>query len=425
LLFPEPLPVDSIKLRPREVLVEYVVTRTVAIAFILKDGKLAAALDIPIGRGSLQAIVRTYLRSFQDIHAAKDLARYDPAAGLQVYRRIFEPVLQAKDAGGRPLIAKSDKLIIVPDDILGVLPFEALPTTAPARLEMPSGLYGPVPVGVSYVGDEYDIAYQRSATALTLQRMMRRGGNAASGLFVLADPIFSEADPRSKGLSEPMSEAKADVIETMGVGGLREQFSEKRLAGGPPLIPRLDRTGLMAEHLRDKVFAGEDVTLLEGASATKANLTPMAIEDKRYVVFATHGLVDGDLPGLTDPALLLTQYGGRSPSDGLLTMGEISKMRLNADLVALTACKTGLGRTVWGEGALSLGRAFQSAGARSVLISMWEVSEDSTNEFVERLFQHLKNGETSRKALRSARSEIRKLGYDHPYYWAPFVLTTD
>lgn len=97
-------------------------------------------------------------------------------------------------------------------------------------------------------------------------------------------------------------------------------------------------------------------------------------------------------------------------------------LKLNADMVALTACQTGLGRHISGEGTMGMGRAFQYAGAKSVSMSLWSVSENASVKLVESFFRNLKEGKGKLEALKLARHEIRKEGYDHPFYWAPFIL---
>lgn len=97
-------------------------------------------------------------------------------------------------------------------------------------------------------------------------------------------------------------------------------------------------------------------------------------------------------------------------------------LRLNSEVTALTACETGSGKLVSGEGVMGLGRAFQYAGSKSVLASLWSVAEDSTVKLVERFFYYLQDGKDKSTALRMARKDIRKIGYDHPFFWAPFIL---
>lgn len=103
-------------------------------------------------------------------------------------------------------------------------------------------------------------------------------------------------------------------------------------------------------------------------------------------------------------------------------MGEVAGLTLDADLVALTACQTGLGRTLAGEGVMSMGRAFQCAGARSVLMSLWGVFEPSSVTLTEEFFRSLRKGKNKLDALRSARDRIRHEGYKHPFFWSAFIL---
>ena len=97
-------------------------------------------------------------------------------------------------------------------------------------------------------------------------------------------------------------------------------------------------------------------------------------------------------------------------------------MDLNADLVALTACQTGVGQRLPGEGVMSLGRAFQCAGAKASLVSLWSVSEVTSVKLVEKFLGQLKKGQKHIQAWDIARREIRGEGFDHPFFWAPFIL---
>lgn len=108
--------------------------------------------------------------------------------------------------------------------------------------------------------------------------------------------------------------------------------------------------------------------------------------------------------------------------DGFLTMSEVMGLKLNADIAALTACSTGVGKNLTGEGVMGMGRAFQYAGARTVLMSLWSVAEVSTVLLTEKFFTHVKEGKDKLEALRLARADVRKAGYEHPFFWAPFIL---
>jgi CHAT domain-containing protein len=161
---------------------------------------------------------------------------------------------------------------------------------------------------------------------------------------------------------------------------------------------------------------------LTGTEANETNLKRNELSKYRYLVLATHGLLDNKISGIMEPALVLGQVGNKEGDDGFLTMSEIMDLRLNCSVAALTACETGSGKLVNGEGVMGLGRAFQYAGANSVLASLWSVAEDSTVTLVERFFYYLQSDKDKSTALRMARNDIRKIGYDHPFFWAPFIL---
>jgi CHAT domain-containing protein len=113
----------------------------------------------------------------------------------------------------------------------------------------------------------------------------------------------------------------------------------------------------------------------------------------------------------------------RTSEDGLLQVYEVFNLKLNAQLAVLSACQTGLGKQVRGEGLIGLTHAFLYAGAQSVLVSLWKVQDRSTADLMVRFYQQINDSETTSEALR--RSKLKLIDgarYAHPYYWAPFVL---
>ena len=135
-----------------------------------------------------------------------------------------------------------------------------------------------------------------------------------------------------------------------------------------------------------------------------------------YVHFASHGEFNADAP--LNSALLLARD---KTNDGTLTVGELYSMRLNADLVTLSACETGLGKIANGDDVVGLTRGFLYAGSRSIVASLWKVDDEATAYLMTRFYGALK-GTSKREALRLAQIETRKK-YAHPYYWAAFQLT--
>jgi CHAT domain-containing protein len=184
--------------------------------------------------------------------------------------------------------------------------------------------------------------------------------------------------------------------------------------------PRLKLTAQLGDTIRN-VFS-EQTDLCGDMQARKAVVLSRPLNRYRSIVFGTHGYFGQDIPGVMEPVLVLGV--GSSETDHYLRMSEVMGLDLTADMVVLAACQTGLGNYQVGEGTISMGRAFQYAGARSVLMTLWTVPEAATVALVDKFLTHLKRGENKAVALSMARNELRKTHkrYAHPFYWASFIL---
>lgn len=184
---------------------------------------------------------------------------------------------------------------------------------------------------------------------------------------------------------------------------------------------------------------GKDTFLGEHASEHKVKTVDLS--NRRVIAFATHALVPGDLDGLDQPALALSSPSVTGDTeDGLLTMGEIMKLRLNADWVVLSACNTGASEGGGTEALTGLGRAFFYAGTRALLASMWPVETTSARKLVSDIFRNQQSDETLSRARALRKSMIGLIddatltdqgsgktiaSYAHPLFWAPFVMVGD
>jgi CHAT domain-containing protein len=214
------------------------------------------------------------------------------------------------------------------------------------------------------------------------------------------------------------------------------------VAFGDPNNPRVgEGASARGRSLGRLPFAGQEARrigalfgggsrVLVGPRATEASARALGTE-VRVLHFATHALPDARFP--LDSALVLAGDGGAEDGDGWLHAWEIAQgLRLDADLVTLSGCETGLGRELRGEGIVGLARAFQYAGARSVLVSLWAVSDRSTSELMVRFYAGLEQGLAGDEALRAARRSLQAgpipvngaaaLDARHPYHWAGFRL---
>jgi CHAT domain-containing protein/tetratricopeptide (TPR) repeat protein len=281
------------------------------------------------------------------------------------------------------------RLVVVPDGALHYIPFAALPE----------------PGGAAPLVDGHEIVTLPSASALAALRRETAGRRSPDGtLAVVADPVFGAEDPRVGGGGAPRLASLRGGANSLGRLPFSREEADALLALVPP-SRRLAALGFQAS--RDTVLSGR-------------------LAGYRLVHFATHGVLDTAHPELSGIALSRIDPQGR-PVDGFLRARDLDRLRLPADLVVLSACRTALGREVRGEGLVGLTRGFLSAGARGVLVSLWEVEDRATAELMERLYREmLERGRTPAAALRAAQAALRREpGREAPYYWAGFVLEGD
>jgi tetratricopeptide (TPR) repeat protein len=262
-----------------------------------------------------------------------------------------------------------------------------------------------------YAIDEYAISYYQSASVLTLQRGLHIMRTKEKTFFGLGDPIFDTKDERLKKLKDKIIVAKQDT-------SLPDILRSKVTKDAGYYFPRLKNTGTEVTEV-GKLFIKP--RLLIGPDASEDNVKKEDLTTERYVLFSTHGILGDEIPYIKQPALVLNLVGN-SKEDGFLTATKIFNMNLNADLVGLSACQTGLGIQSAGEGVVGLSRAFMYAGTDSVLVSLWSVSDQSTYKLMVKFFKELNKGMDKFTALKEAKNYLRTNGYDNPFYWAPFIL---
>jgi CHAT domain-containing protein/tetratricopeptide (TPR) repeat protein len=284
------------------------------------------------------------------------------------------------------LLAGKQKIVIAPDGALHYLPFESLLTESAASAKTDFSK-------LAYFGARYEIQYVPSVSVLGAVETAQTSRGERNQLIAFADPSLP------------------GVSNSMGSSAVREWSS----ALGPLPNARIEVNGI--SHL----YKANDSLILIGPEATEKSVKTAKLDQYKMIHFASHGLIDEQNPQFS--ALVL---GGdpKSGEDGYLTMREVFDLKLNADLVVLSACKTGLGKQIRGEGVNGLSRAFLSAGTPRVLVSLWNVYDRSTADFMINFYRNLsQNTLNHAAALKQARIEMIHSGkYSHPYYWSPFVL---
>ena len=203
--------------------------------------------------------------------------------------------------------------------------------------------------------------------------------------------------------------------------GSAQYFEQKKLNWHD-----LPGTIVELETLQKATFPKAQVETQKTASeATLKKMSKDGLLAKYSTVhFACHGYFDSDLSEMS--SVLFSEVSGKlfeSSDDGYLTIGEAASLNLNAQMVCLSACQTGLGEVKKGEGMVGLSRAFMVAGSKNVGVTLWSVDDAATAEFMTRMYKKVKRGMTYSEAYRKVKNEFRNSDeYNHPYYWAAFVV---
>jgi CHAT domain-containing protein/tetratricopeptide (TPR) repeat protein len=320
----------------------------------------------------------------------------------QLSRLILGP-LEMEAAG------KSRRLLVVADGDLQYIPFEALPLPGAAvegcRLGVEPPAYLPLLT-------THEVIHLPSFSSLALLRRLDSSSPPrAEGIAIWADPVFEADDPRVVNGPIPGAEGLESELGKQSVFNVR---------GKPP--PRLLATREEAKGIQRLSPAGA-VLLFMDFAATRESALERDLSGYRILHFATHGFIDSRHPSLSGLLLSTINEQGHG-SNGLLQLHDIYGLRLNADLVVLSACQTGIGENLSGEGFVGLTQGFLYAGSRSIVVSLWQV-EDNTAATLMTNFYHamLKEGEAPAVALRRAKLTMYRQGaLQSPYYWSAFVI---
>jgi Uncharacterized protein conserved in bacteria len=320
------------------------------------------------------------------------------------------------------------RLVIVADGALQYIPFAMLPDPVAEKLGSSKTTDGSSnsairnPQSANPLIVNHEVVSLPSASALAIQRTELAGRQVAPKvLAVIADPVFDSNDKR---FTTPATELPPQTLafeDTRSIEHLAENSKNK--AGITTLvIPRLpftrqEATRLLALAPKNSSFGAIDF------QASRATVLDPALSQYRYVHFATHGYLDSERPGLSALVLSMVDAQG-NPQDGFLRANDIYNLKLPAELVVLSACQTGLGKEIKGEGVVGLTRGFMYAGAARVVVSLWNVNDKATADLMTKFYQGmLKQGERPAGALRAAQVEMwKQKQWQSPYYWAAFTM---
>lgn len=356
-------------LQPNQTLVEYFVGDSSLFAFVVKPNVfefIEIKKDFPLEewvkllRGSLSA------DSFQ--------IKADVFAGIsfQLYEKLVKPFKSKL----------SEEVIIVPDGILGYIPFEALLMKKPEKANRFQSH--------AYLLRDHNISYSFSATLL--REMIQKKHATPPNKSLLAYAPFYDGDTMAlaKNFADDMT--------------MRRNFSPLRNSG--------EEAYRIAKSMGGEAIIGKE--------ATEQKFIETA-QSARILHLATHGQADDKS---NDYSFLAFTPLKDSLENGLLYVRDLYNLTLNADLVVLSACETGIGQLQRGEGIISLARAFAYSGAKSIVTSLWSVNDAKTKDLMLLFYKNLKKGKTKDGALREAKLSFMDKNTHpnaHPFFWAGFI----
>jgi CHAT domain-containing protein len=360
-----------------EALVEFVVGDSTCFVFVITKQTFGAVAIPHNGR------LNTGTLRFRNALRNLDFPAYT-SSSYDLYTRLIAPV--------RKYLNGIRELTIIPDGPLHYLPFEALLTKRPTDTT-------PDFARMPYLITEFEIAYQPSATVLSAKAAEEKPVRPEKGFIGFA-PVFNDQE-KNKVLG-----ADAFAVTTRSI-----RFDGQSYGA----LPQSEREVKTIAKLFEDNSSPARVYLHKSA-------TESAIKEESagsVVHVASHGFINEKNPKLS--GLLFAKENDLE--DGVLYTGEIYNMSLNAELVVLSACESGLGKVVRGEGILGLTRGFLYAGARNVVVSLWQVADKFTADLMIAFYRNLINGQPLASALRNAKLGIIKGGeHAYPLEWSPFVV---
>ena len=416
--YPTPLGLKDIQglLDEKTVLLEYSLGKESSYLFAISKN------DFLTARLPAAALLTNQVAALREAVAVKP-----GRMALSNYIRKGQSLYQALVKPASRLLGGKQSLIIVPDGILHYLPFEVLLESETERKSQVDLHQLP------YLIRNYSISYSPSATVLANLRKSTSPRQKSGKMFLaFADPVYHKTE------SEQTSQIRSAFRSAFGEG------KPWQLEPLPESRREVERIAKLYSPTQAGVFLGEHAT----EENVKSNDGP---SQYRMVHFAVHGLLNENKPQYSGLVLSLPRdekettetkkavtadtvaSSGNLASDadnathvedGLLQVYEIFNLKMNADLVVLSACETGLGKETRGEGLVGLTQAFFYAGTSSLVVSLWKVQDRSTADLMGRFYRNLNNPLLNKsQALRQAQLEmIRKGDFSHPYYWAGFVL---
>jgi CHAT domain-containing protein len=357
-------------LKPDELLLEYVLDDPKSFCVSVTHGAVHI-LTLPAGRRRIEELTRQFV---DEVHAKR--------SGVEASKQLFGLLL-----GSVPEASAAKRIIIAPDGVLNLLPFEALRNDTG-----------------EYLLKSHVISYVPSGTVLDVLSRVEHHERAPRPFLGVGDVAYENQGGAGRKLSPPTT-VPGRILRGMA------DLSGMELHDLPQTREEVEEIGKIV---------GRDAVILLGKDATETAFKKQPLDQFRVLHLAVHGFADTQYP---ERSSLVLGTDPKSGDDGLLQVREIVRLRLNAELTTLSACDTGVGKLQGQEGVSNLVEAFLVAGSKSVVASLWSADDTFASALMDRFYQRLGEGEDTSSALRSAKLDLltKYGGQVSPFYWAAFV----
>jgi CHAT domain-containing protein len=426
-------------LKPAETLLAIYATRQNTFVWGIPNNGAHQMAVVPTGRQVIADLVdRIRLSLDATPTTLGDIPAFDLAAAHRIYRLVLAPVSATW--------ADAKELLVVTNAPLDRLPLGVLPVSDTASAVLPDDLLFAGYRRVNWLIRQTAISRHASVAAFATLRQTPVQAKVRQPFAGFGDPVFNTTAHMAGNSITNNSSGDVHVRERglpLRVRGVRvtdsgslddDSIRSIRLQDLVPLPDTADEIQSIARALQ----AAPEASIFLGADASETRIKSMQLADRKVIAFATHALLPGDIDGLSQPALALSAPDvTRGNEDGLLTMGEIMMLHLDADWVVLSACNSGSGDGAGAEAISGLGLAFFYAGSRALLVSLWPVETTSAKHLTTGIFTRQQADprlgraralQTSILALMDSpglvdpTTDTIAASYAHPLFWGPFIL---
>lgn len=436
LVDPQPPSVDLVQkqLNPKEVLITWYFGNEESYVWAISKDQPVRFSSLNLKSSDMAKEVAQLRKALDpEVSSVDAIPAFDVSLANNLYQQILAPVESS--------YLDKTQMIVVPHKELGELPLSLL-VTKPGIQVSTAGTKFSGYRSVPWLARGISISQVPSAASFISLRTLPKASSERKNYVGFGDPYFSLDQEKQAQKISTMQMASRGIKNNFRSAPKFRGVSSTELA----MLPRLaDTSDEILEIAKVMNASQEDIFLHEKASVKQ--VTTMDLSNRKVVMFSTHGLMAGDLNGLTEPALALSSpMVTGDADDGLLTMSKVISLKLNADWVVLSACNTAAGdgkNEGNGSEAISgLGKAFFFAGARALLVSNWPVDSDAARILMSDIFKRQASksnseGETGKaQSVQAAMLDLldqggykegntMKYSYAHPLFWAPFVLVGD